>query len=164
MIRYLLLSTVIVVGAAVLATAWVNRDLIRIKIASVYARVPAKPGEPNPRQGGSPAPLRGDAPWALSALPECLIQISESTGPQGYVRAHLPPGSEPVAPPATLVYGDCTIFIAGDEAFVRRGADRLHIPPHVRFYRAPGSLALIRESRVGVELRVYQPPQRNGKL
>jgi hypothetical protein len=160
MVKYLLLSTVIVVGAAVLATAWANRDLIRIKIAGVYARVPAKAGMSGAEPGRRSAGLRGDAPWALSALPECLSQTSESTGPLRYVRAHLPAGAVPIVPPATLVYGDCTITIAGDEAYVRRGGDRLRIPPHVQFYRAPGLLALIREDSRGSQLRVYQPAQR----
>ena len=43
-LRYLLLSTAIVVGAAMVVAAWVNRDLIRIKIASVYARVAGEGG------------------------------------------------------------------------------------------------------------------------
>lgn len=157
MIRYLLLSTVIVVAVAMVVAGWTNRDLIRIKLASVYARVPAKPGASDSLEQGSVAPLRGDAPWALSALPACLIQMSKSTGSPAYVHAHLPPGATPIVPPATLVYGDCSIKIAGDEAYVRRGADLLRIPPRVHFYRAAGLLALIRESSVGQELRVYEP-------
>ena len=118
MLRYLLLSTVIVVGIAIGVAAWVNRDLIRVKIASVYARVPPKPSAAL-SHAGAPAPaMRGDAPWALSALPECLIQTSESSGSLEYVRAHLPRGAVPIVPPATLVYGDCSIRIAGSEAYV----------------------------------------------
>lgn len=158
MLRYLLLSTAIVVGAAMVIAAWVNRDLIRMKIASVYAHAtkasPAQPHERAPVAG-----LTGDAPWALSALPECLMQTSESNGSLAYVRAHLPHGTEPIVPPATLVYGDCSIEIREGEAFVRRGADHLRIPPHVQFYRAEGVLALIRETGQGAELRVYQPAQ-----
>jgi hypothetical protein len=157
MARYLLLSTVIVVGTGVLVAAWVNRDLIRVKIMSVYARVPAKPGGASPPQRAAASALFGDAPWALSALPECLVQTSESAGSPAYVRAHLPPGSEPIASPATLVYGDCSIRVVGDEAYVRRGTDRLRIPPRARFYRAHGLLALIRETAEGAELRVYEP-------
>src|SRR5271165_1998884 len=160
MIRYLLLSTVIVVGAAVLATAWANRDLIRIKIASVYAHAPSKAGGASGSERATPAPLSGDAPWALSALPECLTQLAVSKGPPAYVRAHLPPGARPIAPPATLTYGDCRIMISGDEAFVSRGVDRLRIPPRAQFYRADGRLALILETRGGTELRVYEPVQR----
>jgi hypothetical protein len=156
-LRYLLLSTAIVVGAAMGVSAWVNRDLIRIKIASVYARVPPKEGDAAVRGQTAIPALSGDAPWALSALPECLIQMSESSGSVAYVRRHLPPGAVAIVPPATLVYGDCSIKIDGSEAFVRRGADGLRIPPRVHFYRAEGLLALIRETARGAELRVYEP-------
>ncbi|MGB6519172.1 MAG: hypothetical protein WBE79_11795, partial [Candidatus Cybelea sp.] len=83
--RYLLLSTAIVVGAAMGVAAWVNRDLIRIKIASVYARVPAKAGAAAARGQAAIPALTGDAPWALSALPECLTQLSEWNGSLAYV-------------------------------------------------------------------------------
>lgn len=156
MIRYLLLSTLIVFGAAVIVAGWVNRDLIRVKIASVYAHVNAKPGGASAVEGATGAPLTGDAPWALSALPECLVQMSETHGSLAYVRAHLPPGAVPIVPPATLVYGDCSIAIVGEQAYVRRGDDHLRIPPRAHFYRAGDLLALVRESADGNELRVYE--------
>lgn len=157
MIKYLAMSTVIVLGVGVIVAAWVNRDLIRIKIASVYARVAPKPGASSPVSSGAIAPMSGDAPWALSALPECLTQVSESSGSGGYVRAHLPRSAVRIVPPARLSYGDCTISIDGDEAFVRRGTDRFRIPPSVQFYRAQGEVAMMRETGASVELRVYQP-------
>jgi len=160
MMRYLILSAVIVVGVTAIVAGWVNRDLIRIKIASVYARVPSKPGGPSSSEGGAAAPLRGDAPWALSALPECLTQTAVSRGSPAYVRRHLPAGAVRVVPPATLVYADCSIRIPGDEAYVQRGPDRLRIPPHAEFYRAGGLLALIRESPTNAELRLYEPAKR----
>jgi hypothetical protein len=159
-LRYLLLATVIVLGVAVGIAGWVNRDLIRVKIASAYGWVPPKP-EPLRTTGGGPEKgLRGDAPWALSALPECLIQTSKSTGSLAFVLQHLPPGSAVVSPPASLTYGDCAISLTGDEAYVRRGADRFRIPPRVRFYRARSGLALLREGSDGNELRVYEPVRR----
>ena len=102
-------------------------------------------------------PFRGDAPWALSALPECLSQLSVTTGSASFVRSHVPAGATPVVPPATLSYGDCTISVAGDEAEVRRGNDRFHIPGSVRFYRGPALLAVLRSGGGGNELRVYLP-------
>jgi len=148
---------VIVFGVAVLSTAWIDRDLIRIKIASVYA--PALPKKGETQAGPRPnVPFRGDAPWALSALPFCLTQLSARTGPLAYVSAHLPAGATEVVPPATLSYGNCTIFVRGDEAYVRRGEDRFRIPPDVRFYRSHGVLAVLRTSaKGGHELRVYVP-------
>ena len=153
-----MLSAAIVFTIAVAVAAYVNRDLIRIKIASIYVKVPPKPGEGHTMTPGTAPPLQGDAPWALSALPECLIQTSESTGPKAYVLAHLPPASQPVGPSAALSYGDCTISVAGDEAYVRRGNDRFHIPPPVIFYRSSGTLSLVRiDPKGGTELRVYEP-------
>jgi hypothetical protein len=158
-IKYLAVSTAIVLGIGVVVAAWVNRDLIRIKIASVYARAGPKPGASSPAAGGPVAPLSGDAPWALSALPECLTQVSKSIGSEGYVRAHLPRNAVQVVPPAHLSYGDCTISIDGAEAFVRRGTDRFRIPPSVQFYRVEGEVAMMRETAASVELRVYRPAQ-----
>lgn len=157
MLRYYLLATVIVLAVAVGVAGWVNRDALRIKIASAYARVSPKPEAAVAHGQGAQRGIAGDAPWALSALPECLIQTSKSTGPPDYVRSRLPPGVRPVTPPATLRYGDCTLFVADGEAFVRRGNDRFRIPPRVRVYRAPGVLALLREGPNGNELRVYEP-------
>ncbi len=142
---------------AVVVAAWVNRDLIRIKIASVYARVPPKPEGANRAGNGPEASLQGDAPWALSALPECLTQVSQASGTLPFVQAHVPRGAVPVVPPAKLTYGNCTISVVDDEAFVRRGDDLLHIPAQVRFYRAGRDLVLMRRSAGGADLRVYEP-------
>jgi hypothetical protein len=156
-LKYLAISTVIVLGVAIGVAAWVNRDLIRIKIASVYARAVPKPAA-QPHSGGGRAPgFAGDAPWALSALPECLSQVSMSSGSARYVRARIPSGAVRVDAPARLTYGDCTIAITGNAALVSRGADRFTIPPSVEFYRAAGLLAVMRESEGNVELRVYRP-------
>ncbi|HLX26535.1 MAG TPA: hypothetical protein VKR05_06040, partial [Candidatus Cybelea sp.] len=122
--------------------------------------VAAKPGRPTGPGRAAAAPLTGDAPWALSALPECLTQTSESSGSWEYVRAHLPAAAMPVRAPATLQYGDCSVTIAGDEAYVRRGSDRLRIPPSVQFYRAHNLLVMIRQTPQTVELRVYEPAKR----
>jgi hypothetical protein len=156
-IKYLAVSTVIVLGIGVLVAAWVQRDLIRIKIASVYARVAPKPGAPSRAQSGATAALSGDAPWALSALPECLTQISKSTGSARYVAAHLPKNAVWIVPPAHLSFGDCAISIDRREAFVRRGNDRFRIPPSVQFYHAGAEIVMMREAAGTVELRVYQP-------
>jgi hypothetical protein len=154
-IRYFALATVIVLTIAVLATAWTNREALRIKIASTNVPMSPKPDDTNGPTGHSTVPFRGDAPWALSAVPDCLKPLSVTTGPLPYVLRHVPAGATPVVPPATLAYGDCTISITGDEANVRRGDDRLHIPARVRFYRAPGMLAVLRMDGSGNELRVY---------
>lgn len=145
------------VGAVTAVAAWTQRDAIRLKIASVYAPAAPKP-QPGSRVGpGTAAGLHGDAPWALSALPECATQLSRTTGPLPYVAAHVPAGLAPVAPPATLEAGNCTIELSGRAAFVRRGADRLRIPPDVTLYRGVGKIAILRQDpRSGNDLRVYE--------
>lgn len=157
MIRYLVIAAVIVVGGVAAVAGWINRDAIRIRIASVYAPAPPK-AQPSVALAGAVQPgLRGDAPWALSAFPECATQTSETTGPSAYVLAHLPRGATEVSPPATLTAGRCTIALVGDAAYVRRGADRYRIPPRVRLYRAPGRIALLRsDPSGGNDLRVYE--------
>jgi hypothetical protein len=152
-IRYFVLATVIVLTIAVLVTAWSNRELI----ASTSVPMSPKPDDTNGPTGHSNVPFRGDAPWALSAVPDCLRVVSTTTGPLAYVLPHVPAGATVVVPPATLVYGDCTISVVGDEASVRRGDDRFHIPARVRFYRGPSVLAVLRMDGGGNELRVYSP-------
>ena len=157
MLRYYLIATAIVLAIAVTATAWEARDLIRIRIGSTNLQVPARHEAPNGNGGGGGGRLHGDAPWALSALPNCLHQTQETTGEIGFVRSHLPAGATLVEPPATLTYGPCTISVVGSEAYVTRGTDRLRIPPHVQFYRTSEQLALLRTIDGRGELRLYIP-------
>jgi hypothetical protein len=158
-LRYVALATVIVLTLVVLATAWDNRKLLEVKIASTNVPMSPKPDATNGPTGFGNVPYRGDVPWVLSALPDCLRQTSLTTGPLAYVLPHVPAGATPVVPPATLTYANCTISVTGDEAYVRRGVDRFHIPAKVRFYRSPTTLAVLRMDGSGNELRVYSPTQ-----
>lgn len=150
------MSTIIVLAVAVVVAGWVNRDLIRLKIASVYARVTPKGAPSLPPLHGSVGELRGDAPWALSALPECLRQKLESRGTLRYVQSHLPANVVPIVPPRNLSYGDCTIEVRGRQAFVHRGSDAFRIPPNVQFFRAGDALAMLRVAGGSADLRVYE--------
>lgn len=115
----------------------------------------------------APPPLRGDAPWALSALPECMIQTQEWKGTLAWVRGHLPRLARLVAPSSTLRYNNCTIVVSRDDAVVSRGSDRLRIPPIAHLYRFPAAngrpqgIALIRSDCVRAAcrsvLRIYSP-------
>ncbi|MHB8145651.1 MAG: hypothetical protein ACYDGM_00115 [Vulcanimicrobiaceae bacterium] len=156
MIRYFAIAAIIVLAVAVIATAYSARELIRIRIASVNVTMSPKAGEAIPTSPAKAPPFIGDAPWALSALPECLIQTQRSRGSIGYVRSRLPAGARRIVPPAQLRYGDCTIFVSGDEAYVRRGHDRFRIPPDASFYRVGNRLALLRIVGRSADLRIYQ--------
>ncbi len=155
MLRYFIIATFIVLTVAIVATAWSNRDLIRLRIASTNLPVPPKAQDATREGGRGGAPLTGDAPWALSALPDCLYQDSESTGSFAYVRSKLPVSSQVVPPGTTLRYGACTISVGNGEVFVTRGPDRLRIPPDVTLYQAAGELALLRRTGATGELRIY---------
>ena len=102
----------------------------------------------------------GDAPWALSALPECFVQESRTTGPLPFVMAHLPKGAMRVLPGRTVTAADCSVFVKGDEVWVWRGKDRLRVPPPSQLYAsgnlgAGGTLALLQGGGRGFDLRVY---------
>lgn len=102
----------------------------------------------------------GDAPWALSALPECFVQESRTTGPLRFVMAHLPKGATLVLPGRTLTAADCSVFVKGNEVWVWRGKDRLRVPPPSQLYAsgrlsAGGTLALLQGGGRGYDLRVY---------
>ena len=158
MLRYFVIATVVVVAIFAGAAAVHQHDRsARSKATSAHrvrswmiasSRLERKPG------------VRGDAPWALSALPECMIQTTEGKGSENSLLAHLPLGARRIMPPVTLRYSDCTLSIAGDEAFVRRGDDRLRIPPVSRFYRFHGGIVLLRTAcsrgRCLTTLRIYR--------
>ncbi len=146
--------------AFAIVAGYVNREQLAIKIKSVFVPVSPKPAQAEAQVGRRHGAFTGDAPWALSALPECFDQTSKSTSPTlPYIIAHLPAGASMVRPPATLRYSDCTLRVTGDEVLVDRGSDHLRIPPQARIYTAPGKVALLRGSEGGYELRVYQVKQ-----
>lgn len=144
MLRYFAIATVIVLTIAVWATMRAHLAL---------------PGHVNFWKATAPPPpveaVTGDAPWALSALPGCFEQRSETSGSASYVEARLPAGAQPVRPGTRLIYGPCTILVRSDELLVERGSDRLRVPPEARLYTIGTSLALLRTSGSITDLRIY---------
>ncbi|HVA28465.1 MAG TPA: hypothetical protein VNF68_09815 [Candidatus Baltobacteraceae bacterium] len=158
MIRYFAIATVIVLAVLVAATAWTHRDAIRDRIAA--GNVPASPKAMDETSGGARAnvPLSGDAPWALSALPDCTTPGLYAHGPFAYVRAKLPRDAVAIAPGTTFAFGACTISVGNGEIRVQRGLDRLRIPPLATLYRSGDGLVLLRRTGKVGELRVYERP------
>ena len=160
MIRYVAIAAAIVV-----ATIFVILALGRTTKPhdAVYSAKLASPGVPR-REGDAGAtavPLSGDAPWALSALPDCFRQLHAIHGPPDYVNAHL----AQLAPPRAtwhrarsgrLRSADCVVTIVGASANVVRGDTRLHIPADARFSIAGPRLILDRFSGGTEDLRVYE--------
>ena len=158
-LRYWVMAIVLVVGTAILVVNHFGR--------APAARAPAATGTPKP--GGSRGGVFGAAgrrpdaalglraPWALSALPECLVQKDEASGTRAFVRSQLPAAAVAIAPPITLAYRDCTIRVRANDALVRRGADRFYIPPVARFYRLGNRLLLFHYDSGAAQLRTYVP-------
>jgi hypothetical protein len=156
-----------VVAAFVAVGAYSNRENLAIKIKSVFVKVPPKAAQTEPPSQRKAPAFTGDAPWALSALPECFAQVSKSTGPDlSYILAHLPKGSQMVRPPEDLYYADCVLRIRGDAVYVQRGSDRMRIPPATRVYvnYQDQKLAVLRGAQGAYELRVYETPARGGPM
>jgi len=85
-LRYYLIATAIVVTFGIIVAA-LHRPGRDLRVASVKAT-----GSPSPprREGAStfsPPPPIGNAPWAMSALPECFHQEHEVHGTWAFVRA-----------------------------------------------------------------------------
>jgi hypothetical protein len=145
MLRYFAIATVIVLTIAVYVT-------MRAHLGSLPGHVNFWKATAAPPQAGN---VTGNAPWALSALPDCFEQRSETSGRASYVEARLPAGAQPVRPGTRLTYGSCTILVRGDELLVERGSDRLRVPPEARLYTIGTSLALLRTSGSITDLRIY---------
>lgn len=145
MLRYYAIATVIVLTIAVYAT-------MRTHLGSFPGHVNFWKVTASPPHADS---VTGNAPWALSALPDCFTQRSETTGTASYVKARLPAGAQPVRAGARLMYGSCTILVSNDELLVERGSDRLRVPPHTTLYTIGETLALLRTSGSTTDLRIY---------
>ena len=155
MLRYLAAATVVVLAAAVAVTSWIHPDFMKLRFAAskhtaAPQNLPLHFGE-----GLSGASVIGNAPWALSALPDCFRQTLERSGRAAFVRAGLPPGAQRLLPGVRLRFGPCTISVGTGEVTVQRGSDRLRIPPYAELYRADDLLVLIRTHGATTELRSY---------
>lgn len=142
--RYLAIAALIVLSVAVYATARVHLALLG---HVNFWKVPPPPRPPDA--------VIGDAPWALSALPDCFRQRWEATGSAAYVRALLPSGARRIPPGTRLTYGSCTIFVRDSEVLVNRGSDRMRVPPMATLYRFGDALALLHLHGRSNELRIY---------
>ena len=114
---------------------------------------------PGPAQNAeelqTPPPLHGNAPWALSALPECFHQDAQRSGTPAFAREHFPADAVPVAPGMRLRIADCTLDIDARSAVVVRADNRLVVPPVAHFYTAGKSLILDRVDHGREDVRTY---------
>ena len=156
MLRYYAIATVIVLAIAVAVTARSYGNFMRFRMAASKRTAAPQHLRVSGGAGGSSAQnVTGDAPWALSALPDCFVQSSERTGSVAYVRAAIPARAQPVADGSRLSYGSCTILVRKSELLVDRGSDRLVVPPRAELYTSGHSLVLVRTTGNSAVLRTY---------
>jgi len=154
--RYLALATVLVVAVLVIVTKLPQAPSPGSGDPR-FSSSTASPGPPqnNDRVFDTPPPLGGEAPWALSALPECFHVVSHRSGSPAFARFGFPHGAKPVAPGRRLRVADCTLDVGADSALVVRGENRFVVPPLARFYVAGRHVILDRSDGGRVDVHVY---------
>ena len=109
----------------------------------------------------SPVPVIGEAPWALSAVPECFEQVRLVRGPASRTRVRLPPGSTHLRAGSVVWVADCKVTVLAREVRLARGTDRLIVPPLAAAYAAGNRLTVVRRFSNQVDVRYYRPSGAN---
>ena len=154
MTRYYLIATLIVaiVGSIGVARRAAPPDL-RVSATATGTPTVESPARPGP--AATPGAFTAQGPWVLSALPGCFEEQSRVRGPVAALRAKVPPANERIAPGTTITSGACTLLGGAHDLRVRRGEDRLRVPPEAALYRTDGHLTLVVRSGTTVEIRRY---------
>lgn len=162
MIRYFAVATAIVLAGIFVLLA-LGRHTTGPESSPEPYGTGVAPSAPPPGPGSTSlatgAALEGDAPWALSALPECFRQKRAIGGPLAYVRAH-EAGLERAAwkrvRNVRLATADCRLDVGERSAVVVRSGDtRLRVPPDARFYVWDRDLVIDRYANGAESVRVY---------
>jgi hypothetical protein len=140
-----------------IVAGYVNRDRIKLKIASVYAPVPPKAVQAEAIARRREHVLGIAAPWVLSALPECLRQTFEAAGTRAYVASRLPSGYTQQPAGTQLQFSDCSVVVGANDVTVRRSRDKYYVPPPARLFKRASSIALIYQAGARAVLRIYEP-------
>jgi len=155
MLPFYVVATVLVVGALVIGSLRSHPGK-PLDVRTVQATGTPSASRVQSRATIVPFAVRGNAPWALSALPECFRQELAVRGPIAFVRAHLAPAAHAIPAGTVLNQADCVVTFGVRTIGVMRGDVRLVIPPDTRAFAAGGSLAVLRRAGASAELRVYR--------
>ncbi len=154
--RYLALSSAIVVAAIAVATS-----LPRAPRVAPRQRYVTATGTPGPATRDVSFARRhaddvnGNAPWALSALPECFEQIAWARGDASFARAKIPASARTLGAGSVLRNADCVVRVERGWLHVARGADRLVVPDLVRLAKS-GDLVYLDRRPLNEEVRVFR--------
>ena len=144
----------LVVGALLVLTLFV-RHARKLDVAAVQAS--GSPSASRPQPSSKPdTGVAGEAPWALSALPECFEQLSETRGSFAFAAARLPTGGRLAPSGSALRAADCSVSVGERGLLVRRGDLRLVVPPDARLYVWPDRFAVLRRDGASADLRLYR--------
>jgi hypothetical protein len=157
-LRYLLIATAIVFLIGGIAAA-LHRGGGDLRMASVQTTSSPSPPRRQAASTFAPGPLTGDAPWALSAVPECFHQVWEARGSLPFTLSHLPRDAAPLRAGATAAAADCVVYVRTHDVLLVRGSERLRVPPRATLYVLPedAGLALLRSDGGSNEARIYRP-------
>jgi hypothetical protein len=155
MVPYYAAATVIVLGASILFASGLGRGR-DLAVKSVPARGTPSPPRHEAASTFRPGGVTGNAPWALSAVPECFRQESEVRGAAAFVSGSLPPGARPLLAGTVVAVADCRLLVGASTLTLERGGERLVVPPDTRAYAAGGRLAVLRRAGGTADLRVYR--------
>jgi len=152
--RYYLLATLIVVvfGSLVFAHRAAAPDL---RVSARATGTPTVESPSRPEAPTTPTAIIAQGPWVLSALPACFDEQSRISGPVADLRAKVPRADLRIAPGTAITSGACTVLVRAHDLLVRRGDDRLRVPPEAALYRVDGHLTLVARSGATEEIRRY---------
>ena len=156
MLRYVLIATCIVVLFGAVAAA-VHRAGGPLRMASVQTTGSPSPPRREAPSTFTPGPVTGDAPWALSAVPECFHQESETAGSERFVLARIPHGASLAPPGVTVTSRDCIVWARASDVVLVRGAERLRVPSgRLLLLRDRSRIALLAQDAGRTVLREYR--------
>ncbi len=155
MLPYYLYATILVVGALIVGGLFNRTHKPGDAVYGQATGTPSAP-QPHPSPSGTPLGVHGNAPWALSALPECFVQLKKVRGPYAFVGARLPRTMRRIPAGYALKVADCTLHVGARLGVVDRGTEHLVIPPDARFYSATTHVGLLRRTGNFAELRLYR--------
>lgn len=155
MLRYYVIAAGIVIGTLLIALRFQHAGR-ELQVAAVQTTGSPSAARAQAKSRLVPVEVSGNAPWAMSALPECFEQVFSARGKPAYVDGQLPRGAVAVSGYAALRSADCRLEISPGRALVVRGKQQLVIPPVTQFYRWPDEIGFVRRDAAGAELRVYR--------
>ena len=142
---------VILIGGLIFAHRLTAPDL-KISAQATGTPTVTGPDRSTPRPA---ATYVGEGDWVFSALPACFDEQSRINGPAADLAGRMPPAADRLAAGSLVRQGECVVTVRAHDIVVRRGADRLRVPPEAALYRVNGRLTLVAHDGKRVEIRRY---------